>query len=151
MIIKRKYYVILLILLGCGGGGPLTPLESFNFIKNAVDKNDSSAIINYLNRSSLDKINKHNQLVKDLRADQITMLSEKYGYSADTLKNIKNTDSVALYFFSDAANIRLGRYFKEKIVSMDIDGNRAQLKTESGIELDFTREGPYWKFDISNL
>jgi hypothetical protein len=34
---------------------------------------------------------------------------------------------------------------------MDVQGSRARLKTESGIELDFLREGPYWKYDMSEL
>jgi len=151
MKIFRKFYVLLFILLSCGSGGPLTPIESFNLIKNAVEKNDSSAIVNYITKSSLKKINTHNSLIKEMRADQLAILSEKYGYPVDTVKNLRVADSIALYFFSDAADVKLGKYFFEKIVSVDIRGDSAQVKTESGIALDFTREGPYWKFDISDL
>jgi hypothetical protein len=64
---------------------------------------------------------------------------------------MKESDAVSLYFFSDVTGIKLSRYFNENIVSIDIRGNRAAVKTESGIQLDFLREGPYWKFDMSNL
>lgn len=147
----KKYILLMLILQGCGSGGPLTPVEAFGLIKNAVDNKDSNAIVSYITRSSLEKINKHNQLVKELRADQISLLADKYGYPADRIKNLGNSDLVSMYFFSDTVNIKLGKYFCEKIISVDVDGNRAFIKTESGVELGFTREGPYWKFDLSSL
>ena len=150
-ILKKFYLFFLLLLCCCGSGGPLTPVESFNLIKNAVEKNDSNIIVNYLTTSSLSKINKFNSMIKEMRSDQLAVVSEKYGYSQDKIKNLKTSDSVALYFFSDAVNIKLGKYFKEKIVSIDIHGSDARVKTESGIQLDFVREGPYWKFDISDL
>jgi hypothetical protein len=149
--LKIYYLFFLLILFSCGSGGPLTPLESFKVIKSAVEKNDSEMILSNLTKSSLNKINTLSSMIKEMRSDQISVLSEKYGYSPDKIKNLKNSDSIALYFFSDATNIKLGKYFQENIVSTSIHGGRARLKTESGIELDFIREGPYWKFDISDL
>jgi len=151
MINIRKCCIFLLVFFGCGSGGPLTPVESFNLIKNAVEKKDSNAIVSYLSASSISKFNTHNSLIKEMRTDQLALLSEKYGYPVESIKNLRHSDSVALYFFSDTVNIKLGKYFMEKIVSVDIHGKRAQVKTETGIELDFTREGPYWKFDISSL
>jgi len=150
-LLKKIYLFILLTQAACGSGGPLTPVESFNGIRHAVEKNDSDVIVNYLTQSSLDKISKHNQMIRGMRSDQLAMLSVKYGYPQDKLLNMKTSDAVSLYFFSDAADIKLGRYFRENIVSIDIDGKLAFVKTESGIELDFIREGPYWKFDLSNL
>ncbi len=147
-----KYNVLLLIiLLSCGRGGPLTPLESFNLIRDAVDKKDSNAIVGYLSASTINKFDAHISLIKQMRSDQIATLSEKYGYPVETVKNLKHSDSVALYFFSETADIKLGKYFTEKVISMDVQGSRARLKTESGIELDFLREGPYWKYDMSEL
>ncbi len=148
---KRLFLFIILVQLSCSSGGPLTPLECFNDIKHAVEKNDSEAIVNYLTRSSIEKINKLNMLIKDMRSDQLTILSVKYGYSVEKLKNLKASDSIALYFFSDVTGVKLNRYFKENIVSIDVHGKNASVKTESGIKLDFLREGPYWKFDISDL
>jgi len=86
-----------------------------------------------------------------MHSDQLLILSEKYGYSQEKLKDLKPSEAVDLYFFSDATGVKLGRYFKESIVSIDIQGNSASIKTESGIALDFVREGPYWKFNLSDL
>lgn len=150
-ILKYFYLTAVLAQLSCGSGGPLTPAESFNAVKNAVESNDSEAVVKCLSQSSLDKISRHNMMVKNMRSDQLAVLSVKYGYPSEKLLNLKTTDSAALYFFSDTTGIKLGRYFKEGIVSVDIRGSRALIKTESGIELNFVREGPYWKFDLSDL
>ncbi len=150
-ILRNLFFLTLLIQLSCSSGGPLTPLESFNTIKHAAEKGDSEAIAKCITESSLIKISKLNLMIKEMRNDQHIMLSEKYGYSVDKLKNLKVSDSVSLYFFSDITGVKLDKYFKEKIVSIDIHGKRASVKTESGIELDFLREGPYWKFDLSDL
>jgi hypothetical protein len=150
-LLKNIFMIMILLLLSCGSGGPVTPAESFNIIKNAVEKKDAEAVVNCLSESSLYKISKLNQFVKEMRSDQLSVLSSKYGYPAEKLKNMKPSDAAALYFFSDVTGVRLNRYFMETIISIDIQGGRAAVKTESGIGLDFVREGPYWKFDLSDL
>jgi len=150
-LLKKFFLLSIVFLISCGSGGALTPTESFNALRAAVEKNDSEAVVNYLTESSLVKINRHNQILKDMRSEQLSFLSNKYGYTIDKLKSLKVSDAVSLYFFSDVTGVRLSRYFKENVVSIDIRGSKALVKTESGVELDFLREGPYWKFDMSSL
>ena len=150
-LLKNYLLIMFMLLLSCGSGGPVTPAESFNVIKNAVQKKDAEAIVNCLSEASLNKISKLNLLIKEMRSDQLSVLSSKYGYSPEKLRNMKPSDAAALYFFSDVTGVRLNRYFMESIISIDIKGSRAAVKTESGIGLDFVREGPYWKFDLSDL
>jgi len=143
--------LVFLLLLSCNSGGPLTPADAFNKIKYAVEKNDSDTISDCLTKASLVKIDKLTMLIKDMRSDQLSLLSAKYDYSSEKLQNLKVSDAIALYFFSETTGIKLSRYFQENVVSIDIRGSRAVVKTESGVELDFLREGPYWKFDLSDL
>lgn len=150
-LLRISVSLLVLLLMSCGSGGALTPAESFNSIRSAVEKTDSEVIANYLTDSSLVKIGRHNQMLKDMSNQQLEIISVKYGYSVDKLRNLKISDSVSLYFFSEQTGIKLSRYFKENIVSTDIRGSRASVKTGSGIELEFLREGPYWKFDMSRL
>ena len=150
-ILKKAVVLIFLFFTYCSSGEPLTPADSFKAIKHAVEIKDSEKIISCLSKESLEKTVRLNQLIKDMRSDQLLILSENYGYTQDKLKNLKPSDAAYLYFFSDHTGIKLGRYFMEKIISVDIYGSRAVIKVESGIELDFVREGPYWKFDISEL
>ncbi|PKL19370.1 MAG: hypothetical protein CVV49_00745 [Spirochaetae bacterium HGW-Spirochaetae-5] len=150
-LLKRIFLFFLLLLFSCGSGGALTPSESFNAVKSAVEKQDSEAIFINLTEGSKEKIGKHNRMMKEMKTGQLSFISGKYGFSIEKLRNLKDSDAVSLYFFSDVTGVKLSRYFKESIVSIDIRGKRAVVKTESGIQLDFLREGPYWKFDMSNL
>lgn len=151
MHILRFVILPVLILVSCGSGGPVTPLESFNAVKQAVEKRDIEAVTSLLTESSLKKIEKLRLIIKSMDSRQLTLLSGRYGIPQEKLPAIRTTDAVNLYFFSDASGIHLGRYFTEKIMSIDIKGGEAVIKVESGVELDFKREGPYWKFDISAL
>lgn len=150
-LLKSLSLFVFLFSLSCSSGGALTPAESFNAIKCAVEKNDSEIIVNYLTEASIKKISRLNLLIKEMRSDQLTILSARYGFAVERLGNIKFSDAVFLYFFSDVTEVKLNSFFKENIVSIDISGGKAIVKTESGVELDFLREGPYWKFDMSNL
>ena len=150
-ILKKTIILLFLFLFFCSSGKPLTPIESFKAIKHAVEIKDSEKIVSCLSKKSLEKTERLNQIIKDMRDDQLLILAENYGYTQDKLKSLRSTDAVFLYFFSDHTGIKLERYFMEKIISVDIYGSSAVIKVESGIELDFIREGPYWKFDMSGL
>jgi len=150
-ILKQTVILLLLLLIHCSGGRPLTPIDSFKAIKHAVEVKDPEKIVSCLSKGSLEKTEKLKLIIKDMRDDQLLVLSENYGYTQEKLKNLKPVDAVSLYFFSDHTGINLRKYFMEKVISVDIHGGRAIIKVESGVELDFVREGPYWKFDISEL
>lgn len=150
LLIKTALAAVIL-LISCSGGGPLTPSDSFKLIKTAAEKNDSEMIAASLSSQSLAKIAELKTLISGMDSRQLDILAENYGFPRERLLALKDSDAVYLYFFSDKTGIKLGRYFDESIVSIDIRGNRAAVKTESGVELDFLREGPYWKFDLSSL
>jgi hypothetical protein len=148
---KSIVLVFFLFILSCSAGGPLTPVDSFKAIKHAVEVKDPEKIVSCLSKASLGKIEKLKSLIKDMSNDQLLILSQNYGYTQDKLRNLKPVDAASLYFFSDHTGVNLRRYFLEKVISVDIYGDRAIIKVDSGVELDFVREGPYWKFDISEL
>ena len=147
-ILKKIIVLLFLFILSCSSGKPLTPVDSFKAIKHAVEVKDPEKIVSCLSKGSLEKTDKLNSLIKEMRNDQLAILSENYGYTQDKLRNLKQVDSAFLYFFSEHTGIKLGRYFMEKIISVDVYGSKAVIKVESGVELDFVREGPYWKFDM---
>ena len=139
-----------LLLLSCSKGGPLTPLESFNAIRTAVEHSDSNAVLKNLSSASVAKIDSLNGMIKQMRPDQIRALSGLYNCEPEKIGNMKRADYVSLYFFVKHGGTDLA-VFREKVITMDIDGSIAVIRTQSGIELGFFREGPYWKLDISDL
>ena len=135
----------------CSKGGPLTPLETFNEIRSAVERSDSGAILKNLSSSSIAKIDSLDSMIKQMRDDQKKTLAKLYNCEPSKLESMKRADYVSLYFFVKHASADLGAVFREQVVTVDVDGARAVIRTSSGIELGFVREGPYWKLDISDL
>jgi hypothetical protein len=60
-------------------------------------------------------------------------------------------DCTALYFSRNRYGNSLADIFNDDIIAVDVNGSSAVVKTSGGFELDFVREGPYWKFDLSKL
>lgn len=144
-------FIITAALVSCAKGGPVTPVESYEAIKTAVDANDSAVILNNLSAKSIEKIDSLDKMLKQMRDDQIASLAKLYNCEPARLKNMKRTDYVSLYFFVKHGGIDFAALFREKVIAVDVDGDRALIRTEGGIELGFVREGPYWKLDISDL
>jgi hypothetical protein len=70
-LLNWSFLFFLLLLFSCGSGGALTPAESFNAVKSAVEKQDSEAIVINLTEGSKVKIGKHNQLMKEMKPDSL--------------------------------------------------------------------------------
>ncbi|HQO39037.1 MAG TPA: hypothetical protein PK986_01085 [Spirochaetota bacterium] len=140
-----------ILLFSCSRGGPLTPLDSFNEIRSAAERSDSEAILKNLSAASLAKIDSLDLMIKQMRDDQKITLANLYNCTPGRLNSMKRADYVSLYFSVKHSGTDLGAVFRDQVVTVDVEGRRALVRTAGGIELGFVREGPYWKLDISDL
>jgi hypothetical protein len=128
----------------------LTPADSFLALRSALEKNDIKKIGELISSDTGEKINHFLNILSTLDNDQITVISKFYNIEADRLRNIGFYGALSLYF-KPGAKLNLRDIFKEDMVTMDILDNEAVIRTESGCELDFVREGSYWKLDLREL
>lgn len=142
--------ISVLAAAGCGSGGPLTPHESFLNIKEALRSNDIKIIGDNITGGSRVKVENFRLIISRLDNPQIGTLSQFYKYDAERLRNIDFNGALSLYFRSEGKN-SLRELFTREIVAVDIYGKKAILRLDNGVELDFKKEGPYWKFDLSDL
>ncbi len=145
--------VLLPVIFFCGGctpGGPLTPADSFIAVRSAIEKNDIKKIGELISSESKNKIKRFLIIISALDKDQLNSAAEVYNIGADKLKNIDSYGALSLYF-NPGAKLNLRDIFKEDMLTVDVHDNRAVIRTESGYEIDFVREGPYWKLDLSEL
>lgn len=143
--------VFLLLILSCARGGPLTPADTFMVIREAADRNDRVVILQNLSAESLEKINEFINLTARLSDTQMKAIAMSENIPAEKLKSLKPEECTALYFSRNRYGHSLSDIFNEDIVAVDVSGSTAVIKTSGGFELDFVREGPYWKFDLSRL
>lgn len=143
----------LLILFSCSPMGPLTPEAAFSVLKNAYIKNDANQIENLLSRQSREKIALITKAISALDRNQIRALSKKFGIAPEKLANMKVGDFILLRLTTGKkiGGDIIQEITRYKIIGKDIKGDRATLRVENGMELDFIREGPYWKLDLENL
>ncbi len=100
--------------------------------------------------SSRVKVENFRIILSRLDSAQLRVLSEFYQYDAERLKNIDFNSALSLYFRGDGKN-SLRELFNREIIAVDVYGKKAMLRLDNGVELDFKKEGPYWKLDISDL
>jgi len=150
LLIRIIFILSILAAAGCGSGGPLTPHESFRNIKEGLRSNDIKAIGDNITSGSRGKVETFRLILSRLDDGQIAVLSEFYNYDAERLRNIDFNGALSLYFRSEGKN-SLKELFSREIVAVDIAGKNALLRLDNGVELDFKKEGPYWRFDLSDL
>lgn len=153
MHILMKYFpvIFLLMFLGCAKGGPLTPSDTFMVIKDAAERNDREVIMSHLSTGSIEKIDEFIKLTAKLSDTQLKAIAHSENIPVDKIRNMNPADCTALYFSRNRYGNSLADIFNDDIIAVDVNGSSAVVKTSGGFELDFVREGPYWKFDLSKL
>lgn len=151
VMVRFIYIFSLLSLLSCAKGGPLTPSDTFQVIKEAAGKNDREVLMRHLSTESLEKIDEFIKLTVKLSDTQLKAIALSENIPPDKIRNMNPADCTALYFSRSRYGNSLADIFNDEIVAVDVSGSSAVIKTSGGYELDFVREGPYWKFDLSRL
>jgi hypothetical protein len=151
VLIRLFFLSTFLFLLGCANGGPLTPSDAFMVIKDAAEKNDRGVIMQHLSAESLDKIDEFIKLTVKLSDTQLKAIAHSENIPVDKIRNMNPADCTALYFARNRYGNSLADIFNDEIIAVDVNGSSAVVKTSGGFDLDFVREGPYWKFNLSKL
>jgi hypothetical protein len=149
------FYLItgMVSLFSCKPQGPLTPEDAFERLKDAYSHEDIDAIEDLLSKQSRFKILKMTRMIAQMDEDQLRALAIRFGVTIDRLKNLTIRDYLSLQVglgkkIGDDILKDVTRY---KIIGKDIRGDSAVIQVENGMELNFTKEGPYWKLDIEDL
>jgi len=151
VIIRFVPGLIVLLFLCCAKGGPLSPSDTFMAIKEAAERNDREVIMRHLSAESLEKIDQFIKLTVKLSDTQLKAIALSENIPVEKIRKMNPADCTALYFSRNRYGNSLADIFNDEIIAVDVIGSSAVIKTSGGFELDFVREGPYWKFDLSRL
>ncbi|MDY6935815.1 MAG: hypothetical protein SVZ03_16550 [Spirochaetota bacterium] len=146
-------FAISIVPLSCKLEGALTPEEAFDLFTNAYYKSDADKVLNLLSEESKEKINEIIKMISSMRDDQKKSLSEKFGINIEIMNKltIKDYISLQLTIGKASGNDVIMEINKHKIIGIDQNGTRAVVRVENGMELNFVKEGPYWKLDMKEL
>ncbi len=153
-ILKKILPILFLAALtfpSCSSRGPLTPEEAFYKLRYYVKSSKTSDFIALLSKTSIAKINKTKEFFSKMSEDQLKLLSDKYGMPEDKLKNLSVENYVRIYFLHGRKNDIITRAIESDILSVNVLKKRAKIDMNNGHFLFFVKEGPYWKFEMSEL
>lgn len=137
--------------ISCKAHGPITPEQAFNYLQKAYNSSDSADIVELLSENSKNKIREMIMMISRMDESQQTALAERFEISPGKLKSLTLEDYIDIQILAGKrmGSDFLGEKVRYKITGIDNDGSKAVVRVESGMELVFVKEGPYWKFDMS--
>ena len=139
-----------LLLLSCTKGA-VTPKGAFINVKNAYLRTDAKALQLSLSKASLQKIKKITTSFSTMNEEQILSLSKLYDVSPKKLKHISINYFLSIYLRYEKNKGTMIKAVNSEIINIAIEKRKAIVMLVNGINLEFVKEGPYWKFDMTRL
>ena len=150
--VKKKNFMLLLcapaLLFVACSAGYFTPDRALDGLHSAFLKHDVKHIRRILSGNSIAKIAALREDLASLDDKQAESASKLYGLSAQELKSASEEELLSIFLFWQKDVIFRGDFSIAEIVESE---NNALVKLRNGNELDFVKEGHYWKFDLSRL
>ncbi|MFA5518262.1 MAG: hypothetical protein WDA74_03315 [Spirochaetota bacterium] len=144
------FFFMLCFVPGCKTAGPLTPVDSFIAVQRAIAANDIKLIGELVSKGTKEKVDYFRKTLSTLDKEQLITIAKFYNIDPAKLPGMDFHGALSLYF-SPRSDLSLIKIFNEDISYVDIFGKKAVIRTQSGFEIDFVKEGPYWKLDLSEL
>ncbi len=138
-------------MCSCAPQAAITPQEAFYHLREAFQKSDSSALERQLSRESINKIRRISSMFSLMDDRQIKSLSMQYGIPEAKLKRLSVREYLKLRFAMERGKEVIGAITSQGILGINRAGGRAVVRVRNGMELTFIKEGPYWKFDMTEL
>lgn len=136
----------------CSSHGPLSPEEAFGVIQKAYHRGNPELMLSVLSAESLRRITTMTALIAEMGERQREKVAERLGMAADQLSRLSPAAYLGLQMrLARALNDdALGKALDSGILKCEIHDAKAVLTAQNGMELSFVKEGPYWKFDMTD-
>ncbi|MBN2400896.1 MAG: hypothetical protein JXN64_00710 [Spirochaetes bacterium] len=141
------------LFVSCKAEGPRSPEEAFDSFKNAYINSNTEQIEKLLSERSKEKIRAIIKMISSMNDSQLKALSKKFNTSVDGLRNLSIKDylNIQLFIATMTEDDLFREILKHKIIGVDVRDRTAVVRVENGMELNFVKEGRYWKFDLEEL
>jgi len=136
-----------LMLSSCCSAGYFTPGRACTGLYSAFLNHDIELMRRILSVKSIARMTVLRENLASFDDKQAESASKLYGLSAKELKSLSE-EKLLNIIFSQKDVIFHGGFSIAGVVE---SGNNAVVRLRNGNELDFVKEGPYWKFDLSSL
>jgi len=149
-LLKKLTIVILLLAAACTSGGPISPEEAARQLREAFAAHDAKALRSLLSKKSLEKVSLMVTSLKSIDGRQRENVARYYGFKPEALASLNSEIFLSQYIKNESKKV-LGTVLTSEIARVERGKTSARIHFEAGAALEFVREGPYWKFDLTKL
>jgi len=149
-LLKKLPVMILLMAAACTSGGPISPEEAVRQLREAFAAHDAKTLKSLLSKKSLEKVSLMVTSLKSLEGKQRESVARYYGLKPEALASLNSENFLSQYIKSESKQV-LGTILTSEIAGVERNETMARIHFEAGAALEFVREGPYWKFDLTKL
>lgn len=142
-----------LFLYSCSPQGAVTPEMAHIMLRDAYRNSDSEMFTAQLSRKSIEKIQFILANIKKTDRGQCENIASKIGTDCDTLKKLTPVSYVSLQLSLDRkpGNNSIKNFLQSEITGKKSFPQKCTLVTANGMEINFVKEGPYWKLDFRDF
>jgi hypothetical protein len=141
--------ILLVTLLGsCISHGPLSPDQAVSELQRAFAAGDVFMARRLMSAGSIEKIKLMTGSLGGMSDEQLSSASRIYGITPAAMKSMSEDQFISLFIATQKAVI-----FESPagVAAVKENEERAAVLLQNGNRLDFVREGPYWRFDLTGM
>ncbi len=143
--------VVLAVGISCTPQGAMTPRDAFFSVRIAFEKGDPDVLERVLSEQSIARVRRICALFAGMNDRQLAEIAATYGVEPAVLKDLSLRGYLELFLSREKRGGSIARSLKARIVSTHKEERKATVFLENGMEFDFVKEGPYWKFDMTGF
>ncbi len=144
-------FLAALAVFACAPGPPRTPEDAVEAVKKAVAADDPRALKPLLSSASIERAGAVARTLREANDAQVQAVSRRFRIPPDRVRSMTVEDYLFIMMRDRTGRNMLKRALASRITGTSRGERTALVKTASGIDLVFVREGPYWKLDLTDL
>ena len=148
--VRKLPLLVLVLFVACISAGALSPEGAAHELRRVFTEGDARGLKMLLSEKSRVKVRVMVTSLKSLEGKQLQNVAAYYGVKPGELSVLTVDVFLASYINRESGRV-LGKVLQSKIAGIDRQKTRARVHFSGGAALDFVREGPYWKFDMTKL
>jgi hypothetical protein len=141
--------ILFAAMLGsCISHGPLSPDQAVSELQRAFNAGDVFMTKRLMSAGSIEKISLMIRSLGGMSDEQLSAASRAYGMAPAGMKGMTEDQFISLFIATQKAII-----FESPagIAAVKENEERAAVLLQNGNRLDFIKEGPYWRFDLTGI
>ncbi len=135
-------------LVSCSGA--LSPRAAFEDLRVSIEEGDSGLFKKLLTSEGKRSLQSMCAAFSDMKPSQLDAAAQRFGMSSNEMRKL-DVDGLAVHYLASMKNSGFGKSVFSGIESIKRSESSAVVRTKNGADIEFVKEGAYWKISPSSL